>query len=292
MSEKTKIQWASSTFNPWIGCTKVAEGCKFCYAEELMANRYHRVEWGPNGTRSRTKTWSQPLKWNKEAGKMSLKTCDEQDPLGWDDHAAQTGEKHKVFCASLADVFEDKAELTPWRADLFNLIDECKNLYWMLLTKRPQNIVDMWPKPLTRRDNVWLGTSIALQKNVDEFIPPLLTAKDLCQYLFLSVEPQIGMVDLKDYLFPKPLVSWVIIGGESKQGKEEPRPYDIQWARFALAQCRKAGVPCFIKQFGSNVYDNGVKVNFKDGHGGNMDEWPADLRVRECPEYYFQEKAA
>lgn len=237
-----------------------------------MANRYHRVEWGPNGTRSRTKTWGDPVKWNKKA--------------------AEAGVKEKVFCASLADVFEDKAEIVPWRADLFNLIDKCSNLYWLLLTKRPQNIIDMWPKDGKKRDNVWLGTSIAIQKNVDEYIPPLLETKHLCQYLFLSVEPQIGQIDLKDYLFPTALVDWVILGGESKQGKDEPRPYDIEWARFSIEQCRLAGVPCFLKQFGSNVYDNGTRVHFKDHHGGDIAEWESDLIVRECPETYFQRLTA
>ncbi len=131
-----------------------------------------------------------------------------------------------------------------------------------------------------------------MQKNVDEYIPPLLEAKHLAQFLFLSVEPQIGNVDLKDYLFPTPLVDWVIIGGESKQGKDEPRPYDIEWARFSRTQCRMAGVPLFIKQFGSNVYDNGVRVHFKDHHGGDIAEWTPDLIVRECPETYFKAVAA
>lgn len=236
-----------------------------------MANRYHRVEWGPSGTRVRTKTWGDPIKWNKRA--------------------IETGIKEKVFCASLADVFEDKAELVPWRSDLFKLIDKCQDLHWLLLTKRPENIIGMWPDKI-RRENVWLGTSIALQKNVDEYIPALLQTKHLCQYLFLSVEPQIGQIDLKNYLFPTPLVDWVILGGESKQGKEEPRPYDIEWARFSIEQCQLAGVPCFLKQFGSNVYDNGVKVSFKDSHGGDPIEWPADMLVRECPESYFKRLAA
>jgi protein gp37 len=287
MAENTKIQWCDHTFNPWIGCTKVQEGCLNCYAEELMANRYQRVEWGPKGTRSRTKTWNQPKKWNKQSGKLALDTLYDTPGL-WDDQAASLGEKRKVFCASLADVFEAKDEVTPWRADLFNLIDECQNLHWLLLTKRPQHILQMWPQPLKRRENVWLGTSIAVQKNVDVYIPLLLKSRELCRYLFLSVEPQVGFIDLNKYLFPKPLVDWVIIGGESKQGKSEPRPYDILWARTLLAQCRAAGVPCFIKQFGSIVYDDGRRMHFEDGHGGNMEEWPEDLRVRECPETYHR----
>lgn len=272
MAEKTKIAWTDATFNPWIGCTKVAEGCKFCYAEQLMDHRHHRVEWGDKGTRSRTKTWNDPVKWNRQAGEQ--------------------GEKRKVFCASLADVFENRQELEPWRVDLFQLIDKCPNLHWLLLTKRPENIIKMWPKDGKKRENVWLGTSIALQKNVEEYVPALLQTRHLCQFLFLSVEPQIGQVDLSKYLFPAPLVDWVILGGESKQGPEEPRLYDMAWARYSIDQCRQAGVACFLKQFGSNVYNNGERIYFKDSHGGDISEWPAEMRVRECPETYFKEKVA
>ncbi len=271
MAENTKIQWCDHTFNGWIGCTKVAEGCHFCYAEELMANRYKRVQWGPNGTRNRTKTWNDPIKWNRQA--------------------KEKGEIRKVFCASLSDVFEDRPELVPWRADLFDLIDKCQNLNWLLLTKRPQNIIGMWPDS-NYRNNVWLGTSIANQKNTKDYIPPLLETRRLCKYLFLSVEPQISMVDLSEWLFPKPLVNWVIYGGESKQGKEVPREFHLEWARFGVNQCYQAGVACFVKQFGSNVFENGQRIYFKDSHAGDISEWSDDLKVRECPENYISVIAA
>src|SRR5437764_1276645 len=114
-----------------MGCAKVAEGCLNCYAETMMDTRYGRVEWGPHGTRARTKTWGQPVKWDREA--------------------SQAGERRKVFCASLADVFEDfrptkddsafgSDPLSAWRSDLFRLIDQCPNLDFLLLTKRPENI--------------------------------------------------------------------------------------------------------------------------------------------------------
>jgi protein gp37 len=122
MGENSKIEWTDHTFNPWIGCTKVSDGCKHCYAEALMDKRYGRVKWGPQGTRQRTSAdnWRKPLQWNKQAVKE-------------DKH-------YRVFCSSLADVFEDNPQLTEWRADLFNLIAETPNLDWLLLTKRPENI--------------------------------------------------------------------------------------------------------------------------------------------------------
>lgn len=271
MAESTKIQWTDATFNPWVGCSKVSEGCKFCYAEELMDHRYHRVQWGDNGTRSRTKTWRDPVKWNREA--------------------AIEGKRRKVFCASLADVFEDRRELEPWRADLFDLIDECPMLDWLLLTKRPENILRMWTQSLPNmRENVWLGTSISNQANAEKQIPHLVDCIDLCQYLFLSVEPQIAHVDLSKWLKLKPSpMSWVITGGESKQGKNDPRPYNLDWARSMVDQCAAASIPCFVKQVGSFAMDGGNRFFTNDSHGGDWDEWPEDLRVRDCPESFFPE---
>lgn len=280
MAENTKIQWTARmnshgvwqpglTFNPWIGCSKVSEGCKFCYAENLMDHRYHRVRWGSQGTRSRTKTWSEPLRCNREAERL--------------------GERRKVFCASLADVFEDRDELIPWREDLFKLIDRCSSLDWLLLTKRPENIASMWPEGYQRlRENVWLGTSIANQGNAETALDELVACREFSDTLFVSLEPQIDFVDLHRWLSPSPLVDWVIVGGESKQGKEEPRRFDIRWAVDMLYDCQQAGVPCFIKQFGSNAFDGTRKLDLQDSHGGDMTEWPEILRVRECPESYVR----
>lgn len=148
MAELTKIQWTDHTFNPWIGCSKVHTGCANCYAEADMDHRRHRAKWGPNGTRSKTTEsyWNEPLKWNREA--------------------KRDGVRRKVFCASLADVFEDwhgpilnsKGEtmsrvegacevvitMNDLRRQLFQLIDATPNLDWLLLTKRPENIRGMW----------------------------------------------------------------------------------------------------------------------------------------------------
>lgn len=265
MAENTKIQWCDHTFNPWIGCAKVNEGCQNCYAENLMDARYHKVRWGPSGTRQRTKTWNDPPKWNRAA--------------------VAADERRKVFCASLADVFEDRDELAPWRSDLFRLIDRCQNLDFLLLTKRPENIRRMWQGP--NRGNCWLGTSVANQKNLDECGPRLLAARGLGPYLFLSIEPQIGLIDLSRFLFPMPVFDWVIVGGESRQGGE-PRAFNLDWARLIVRQCREAAVPCFVKQMGSNAYDGGrIPLRFADSHGGDLREWPEELRVRQCPESFF-----
>ena len=288
MAENTKIQWTRHTMNPWVGCAKVHTGCLHCYAEEMMQNRYGRVEWGPGGTRSKTKTpWLDALKWDRQA--------------------SEEGEKRKVFCASLADVFELRPDLSEWRRELFELIDKTQSLHWLLLTKRPQNVASMWHSKAVwgtdqhgryrhiggetqltrrefRRENVWIGTSISDQFTADRWGRALLRCRPFAKYLFLSLEPQIGQVNL-DRLLETGLIDWVIVGGESKQGKEPARPFNPRWAEVALQSCAMFGVPCFIKQFGSNpVDDEGRSIKLQDSHGGDWDEWTEQYRVRECPE--------
>jgi Protein of unknown function (DUF5131) len=124
MVENTKIEWCDHTFNPWIGCQKVSPGCDRCYAEKMMDHRYGKVQWGPHGKRKRTSDdyWKQPHRWAKAA--------------------RESGTRPRVFCASLADVFDNKAPEGA-RPDLFRLIRATPELDWLLLTKRPQNIVKM-----------------------------------------------------------------------------------------------------------------------------------------------------
>ena len=120
MGDNTKIEWAHHTFNPWVGCTKVSPACDNCYAEG-WAKRSGMVQWGPHAERRRTSegNWRQPLKWNAEAERL--------------------GVRYRVFCSSLADVF-DNAVPVQWRIELMKLICETRHLDWLLLTKRPQNV--------------------------------------------------------------------------------------------------------------------------------------------------------
>lgn len=162
MAETSGISWTRSTFNPWMGCQRVSPGCEHCYAETFVTNRmgYNGTRlpqlWGPRGDRKRTRRayWAQARRWNRAA--------------------SESGEFWPVFCASLADVFEDRPELVPWRAELFELIDETPCLTWQLLTKRPENIVRMMPgrwvsSPSSKiPDNVWLGTTAEDQRRYEE----------------------------------------------------------------------------------------------------------------------------
>lgn len=223
MAENSKIEWTDHTFNPWIGCAKVHEGCTNCYAEADMDKRRGRVKWGPAGTRSKTSEdyWKQPLRWNREA--------------------EASGVRARVFCASLADVFEDwrgpihmsdgtvamtagTPEVWRWatmsdlRRDLFELIDATPWLDWLLLTKRPENVRGMWyrgnhpPKcPIEFQNgdifasalahfrfNVWIGTSVSNQVSADKQISELVKCRDLAPVLFLSAEPLLEKFILRN----------------------------------------------------------------------------------------------
>ncbi len=238
-----------------------------------MDKRFHSVEWGDNGTRRRTKTWGEPHKWNQEA---------------W-----ESNEIRRVFCASLADIFEDRDELIPWRKDLFDLIDDCYMLAWLILTKRPENVRRFWPMPkidatahqtvtkirkerygVNRRPNVWLGSSVSDQDTFNEWLPRLAALRPFVRKLFLSIEPQVSPITL-NFSDPPP-VDWVIVGGESGRNA---RPFDVRWAHSIVEECRSAKVPVFVKQLGANV----VGGKIKDKKGGDINEFPREIQVREFP---------
>ncbi len=240
----SSIEWTDHTFNPWMGCTKVSPLCENCYAETMMDLRYGRVRWGPGGTRVRTTRdyWRQPIRWNRDA--------------------AEQGQRRRVFCASLADVFEDRTELRAWRADLFQLIDRTTDLDWLLLTKRPQNIGRMWREntagsQLTYRRQVWLGTSVGTQRTADQAIPELVAWRELVPVLFLSVEPLLEPIPH----LPLAGIDWVIVGGESGRGA---RPMEEGWILDIKRQCEDAGVAFFFKQWGgTNKQKNGRELEGK-----------------------------
>lgn len=243
--ENSKIEWTNHTFNPWHGCMKVSDGCKHCYAETLD-NRWNGGHWGPNSNR---KPMSEAY-WN--------------NPFKWDKAASIAGVKAKVFCASMADVFEDHPEVIEWRKRLFRLIDATPNLIWQLLTKRPENILRLCPDYYGNRfwpDNLWIGTSVENQAAADERIPHLLKVPSLVR--FLSCEPLLGPIDFsnvnnrsdwKTMLGKESLkgINWIIVGGESGHNA---RPMNPQWARSILNQCKASEVPFFFKQWGEYGHD-------------------------------------
>jgi protein gp37 len=224
--EGTGISWADLTFNPWIGCQKVGPGCDGCYAETLATTRLG-VEWGPGAERRRTA----PGNWSK--------------PYRWDRYAEEAGVQLRVFCASLADVF-DNAVPDQWRLDLAVMIMRTPNLIWMLLTKRIGNarkmLESMFPAGVPA--NVALGVTIVLQDEADRDLPRALAIKQglRIQRLFLSMEPLLGYVRIGRYLDG---VDLVIVGGESGR---EARPMPAYWVDGIKASCRLHNVPFHFKQ--------------------------------------------
>jgi protein gp37 len=268
MAETTAIEWCNHTFNPWLGCAKVSPGCVHCYAESI-SRRNPRVlgVWGPSGTR----VIASESYWRK--------------PPAWDRKAARAGERRKVFCGSMCDVFEDHPDVVDARRRLFDLIPETPHLDWLLLTKRPENVVPMVER-LDQFPNVWLGASVEDQKRAEERIPELLRVPAVIH--FLSCEPLLGPVSLlcdgdgrgRYWLMSAtdspcaPAVDWVIVGGESGS---RARPMMLEWARWLVVQCRRAGVPAFVKQLGAAHHC------IHSDKGGCLDCMPPDLRVREFP---------
>lgn len=276
MGANTKIEWAHHTFNPWIGCTKVSPACDHCYAETLMDTRLKRVSWGVGQPRLRTgaKNWAEPEKWNAAA--------------------AAAGRRDRVFCASLADVFDGEVP-DAWRTDLFRLIQRTPALDWLLLTKRTHLARRWWREHLLDevQPNVWIGATVENQAAAVARIPHLLEIP--ARVHFLSCEPLLGPLDLRDVHRPigesgehvfdalecdvdpeddeewhGQTVRWVIAGGESGPGA---RPMHFQHVRDLRDQCQSAGVALHFKQWGEFDF-HGVRVG-KFAAGRELDgrEW-------------------
>ena len=228
MAKNSQIEWTHHTFNPWWGCTQVSPACDNCYAE-LWAKRMGQQLWGSRAPRRffTDAHWKEPLVWNQEAR------------LG--------KQRHRVFCASMADVFEKRPELDVQRQRLWALIRATPWLDWLLLTKRPQNIAGMVPWKQAWPENVWLGTTVESQPFAEQRLPHLL--KHPAAVRFLSCEPLLGAIDLSTWFKRTGLqpIDWVIAGGESGPGA---RPMHPDWAGGLLKQCRKADVAFHFKQWG------------------------------------------
>lgn len=304
MGETTKIEWCDHTFNPWDGCEhatlngKPSPGCDNCYAEAGTGARVSRGKglplWGPDAHRQHRveSGWTQPERWFRAA--------------------VRDGVRRRVFCASQGDVFEDRRDLDAARERLWTLIADtgsgdrnastllpvrldAPGLDWLLLTKRPQNVMRLIPKRWRAGlpPNVWIGASVENQEAADERIPHLLRVP--VRVRFLSLEPLLGPVDLTDIKerpdglghhfsalecdvdpeddgdFGGRSLDWLIIGGESGR---KARPCDVSWIRDLRDQGRAAGVPVFVKQLGARPYDSNV----------NLSDYPLDYHFSAPPE--------
>jgi protein gp37 len=259
MGENSGIQWTTHTMNPWLGCERISAECDHCYAErgsKRLAAQHGLKLWDDGSTRYVTSEsyWKQPLRWNRAA--------------------EAAGERARVFCASYSDVFEDRAELRDVRNRLFLLIDKTPWLDWLLLTKRPENMVPLTPRAWRTRwpANIWAGTTVGVASSLHrvrelEQVPAVIR--------FLSMEPLLELV-IPDLT----AIDWAIVGGESGP---KARPFDIVWARQLRYACEDAGTAYFFKQAGSKPFEGSQPLLLKDSHGGNLDEIPEDLCIREFP---------
>jgi protein gp37 len=251
MGIETKIAWTNSSFNPWWGCTKVSPACDRCYAESF-AKRVGQKVWGAGVPRRYfgDKHWNQPLKWNRDAGVDGL--------------------PHLVFCASMADVFDNEVDQTH-RARLWDLIKATPNLTWQLLTKRIGNVAAMLPADFNASSypNVWLGITVVTQAEFDRDAGKLRAIP--ARVRWLSMEPQ-----LEDIRLDLAGIHWVVTGGESGGNA---RTYDLAWPRSVIKECREQGAAPFVKQLGA--HPGGYKL--QDRAGADPREWPEDLRIQDFP---------
>jgi protein gp37 len=256
MAENSAIEWCDHTFNPVVGCTKLSPACDFCYAEQWARRTGQSALW--NGERRRTTpaNWRQPLKWQANAKNFM------------DEH----GRRQRVFCASLADVFDNQWD-QKWRMDLYALIGMTPDLDWLLLTKRPQNIAEMFPASapgVPFFPNVWLGTTTENQEEANRRIPHLLAIPAVVH--FLSCEPLLGPIDFRKVPgFNRVGLDlsgwWIIAGGESGPNA---RPMHPDWVRGLRDQCITAGVPFFFKQWGEWAPFSNLGGRFPSGRSNDF----------------------
>lgn len=251
MAINSKIQWTKATWNPWHGCKKVSEGCKYCY----MYRDKDRYGHDPTEVlRSKTK-FNAPLKW---------------------------AEASLIFTCSWSDFFIQEADL--WRDEAWDIIRRTPRHTYQILTKRPERIAECLPEDWGEEGypNVWMGISAETQQNLDRRLPHLLNVP--AQVRFISAEPLLEYVNLLDAgmvadspLNDRPLVDWVIIGGESGNdtGKWKYRPCEAEWIQNMVMDCQALDIPYFIKQLGTHL---ATKVyHLSDRHGGDLKEWPTIL---------------
>lgn len=261
MGKESSIQWTEATWNPWHGCKKVSDGCKYCYMYR------DKIKFGQDPTlvvRSKGK-FNEPMKWK---------------------------EPKVVFTCSWSDWFIDEAD--EWRDEAWAVIKATPQHTYQILTKRPERIKYHLPKDWGNGyPNVWLGVSVENNKTINRIW-------QLCNVpattRFLSVEPLLGYVDLSLDAFMqydyeqtpafdkkiKDLLHWVIVGGESgnDNGAYKFRECEIEWINYVVAQCKENKVPIFIKQLGTYL---SKQLKMSDRHGGKIDEFPENLQIREFP---------
>lgn len=254
MGENSKIAWTDHTWNPWQGCRKISEGCKNCY---MFRDKKRYGQDASIVVRSKPATFNKPLHWKDTA---------------------------KVFVCSWSDFFIEEAD--EWRTDAYDIMEKTPHLTYLLLTKRPENIISRWGGAQSLAKNIWLGVTIESQEQLNKRVSILCQTPGTKK--FLSIEPMLNEISLRwisawwgkgtkprrwrestDELDGLRQLDWVIVGAESGPDR---RPCKIEWVRKIVKQCREAEIPVFVKQ-----------LHIDDKVSGNMEDWPEDLRIQEFP---------
>lgn len=304
MAETTGIAWCDSTFNPWIGCTRVSPACDHCYAARSTPARTLGVVWGAGQPRRLTagSNWKLPRAWQRQVQAFQ----------------SLHGRRRRVFCASLADWLDNEVAIL-WLVELLELIRSTPDLDWLLLSKRIGNWAPRiseaigfldeqapaaYPLPLRAwlahwldgdeaPHNVWLGATVIDQAEVDRDAHKLLRVP--ASVRFLSIEPMLGPIDIRRHLLSTydkaahdrqmrvglptdDKVHWVIVGGESGPHARAPHP---EWVRDLRDQCDEWGTPFFFKQWGGKTPGAGGC----DLDGAERKAWPltATRSSAACP---------
>jgi protein gp37 len=224
MAEQSDISWTDSTFNPWIGCTRVSPGCDHCYAARDNERRKWVPGWGAGFPRRRTKTWGDPIKWNRKA--------------------LETGYSPRIFCASLADVFDNEVP-DEWRADLWQLMRDTPHLRWIVLTKRIGNVAKMIPQDWPFA-HVGIMATMVNQEEYDRDAAKLRAVP--APWRGISAEPLLGKIALDHASHRESRwLDWMITGGESGPGF---RALDMNAVRHMRDQCADFGIAFHHKQNG------------------------------------------
>jgi protein gp37 len=304
MGDQSAIEWTEATWNPIVGCSRVSEGCRHCYAERQA---YRAEAMGIPQYEGMTHKVGSEIRWT---GKVALVESALELPLKWK-------KPRRIFVNSMSDLFHEKVP-DEWIDRIATVMVEASQHTFQVLTKRPErmlaylagrkHLIDTvenrpveWPSR-----NIWWGVSVEDQATADARIPLLLQTPAAMRWV--SYEPALGPVFFptvhvfggREWTGPK--IDWIVIGGESGPGA---RPFDLAWARQTIAQCRRSSTPVFVKQIGLSPYSTTEEPLFRaklllprteveaarfyptdplgDRKGGRLGDWPADLRVREYP---------
>ena len=272
----SKIAWTDKTWNPVVGCTKVSEGCKNCYAEKMacrLANmgqkKYEDVLYSSDNGKSGV--------WN---GKIVCIESALDKPLHWK-------KPRRIFVCSMGDLFH------PQVPDLFickvhDVVNKCSQHTFQILTKRPQNMYNHFIQHPCL-NNVHLGVSVENAKNLWRG----LVLKDTpAPQKFISFEPLLGPIDFVkpnrgEAIYGKYIIDYssgeqewfpdyIIIGAESIGGAAG-RECKLEWIESLVEQAKAAGVPCGVKQ----IHVGGKLLKYNKKTESWPDAWPEHLRIWE-----------